>query len=711
MRKSTFPVAQAKNDFVELKGGLDTVTPTLELPPGALRESVNFECALNGGYTRIGGYERFSGKAKPSEQTFTLVPITSFTNTPSVGQTLTGNTSATTGQIIVVTSTYVCVTLVTGVGYATGETVKVVATTIGTVGAHSTVTLSQTLRKQYVNLAADVYRALIAAVPGVGPVRGVFGATFNGAFAMYAIRDENVNNNRSSLYKSSSSGWVQVHGYPATNSYWEVNFRNGSGADIADNTYTTTKILLYRVVLTGGSWAAGTATGKIIYDTSTGAAFSPNQTITVGTTTMTTISSYTQGEGTGTYYFPVGGFFEFDFANFYGQSGTGRIYGCDGVGRAWEFDGTLVVPIDAGTPAIATSPIAVRPSHLKVHQNHLFLGVQSSVLNSGIGYPFKWTSTDGSGEYASGDTVTGFMVLPGSQQTGAMAVYGRNQTKILYGTAMGGSNPFSIIGFGSETGALPFSPQRLERVLVLDDRGVIDLRTAQEFGNFASETLTRNVQDFINLKKGRFIGSMINRSKNQYRLFFNDWTALYLTFDGTTLTGAMPMSFSHHLTSFWSGEDANGAELSFAGDENGYVYQFDRGTSFDGSSIRARLLTNWNTMKSPRVRKTVHGASVELQEGDYAELTFGARLGPEIESHLQDALGSKTSTVETVSVWDAFTWDAFWFDGHAVSPVELDVKGTSERLQYILQSDSDYLDSFTVTGINTRYFQRRGVRG
>lgn len=710
MKSVGFPVAKPENDFVTLKGGLDTVTPTLELPPGALRESVNFECSLNGGYTRIGGYERFDGHAIPSNQTFTLVPIVSFTNVPTVGQTLTGNTSATTGQIIVVTSTYVCVTLVTGVGYATAETVNVGATLIGTVGAASTVTLSQTLRKQYVNLAADVYRALIAAVPGVGPVRGVFGAVFNGVFGVYAFRNVSLTSNRCGFYKASAAGWTSLLG----TLWYEQNFTAGGLTAIADNTAyvtATENTVVLRCVHTGGSWAAGTATGKLIMTVS-GGLFQPNTSYTIGSTTVTMgpdVPGFVQ--------FDKGGTFEFDVANFYGQLGSTRVYGCDGVNRAFEFDGTLVVPIDsAGAHIASTSTAALdtssypRPTHIKAHQNHLFLSVGSSVLNSGIGYPFKWTATDGAGEYASGDLVTGFMILPGSQQTGAMAVYGRNQTKVLYGTALAGNTPFGIISYGSQTGAVPFSPQRLERVLVLDDRGVIDMTTTQQFGNFVSNTITRHVQDFINLKRGRLVGSMLNASKNQYRLFFNDGTGLYLTFDGDKLIGCMPVAFAHQLTSFWSGEDPSGVEVSFAGDANGYVYQFDRGTSFDGSNIRARLVTNWNTMKSPRMRKTVHGSAVELQEGDYAELTFGARLGTEMEAHLQDGLDAKTSTVETVSAWDSFTWDAFWFDGHAVSPVELEIKGTSERMQYILQSDSDYLDSFTVSGINTRYFKRRGLR-
>ena len=44
-------------DNVQLVGGLDQVTPNLSLIPGVVRRALNFECSINGGYTRIAGYE------------------------------------------------------------------------------------------------------------------------------------------------------------------------------------------------------------------------------------------------------------------------------------------------------------------------------------------------------------------------------------------------------------------------------------------------------------------------------------------------------------------------------------------------------------------------------------------------------------------------------------------------------------------------------
>ena len=67
-RLQTIPV---RYDNVQLVGGLDQVTPNLSLIPGVVRRALNFECSINGGYTRIAGYERFDGRARPSDATYT----------------------------------------------------------------------------------------------------------------------------------------------------------------------------------------------------------------------------------------------------------------------------------------------------------------------------------------------------------------------------------------------------------------------------------------------------------------------------------------------------------------------------------------------------------------------------------------------------------------------------------------------------------------
>lgn len=705
MTKKAPQVPPVKYDTIELGGGLDQVTTRLKLKPGFARRMVNYECGIDGFYTRVKGYERYDGRTSPSSVTYKLIPIPHFLNhAPVVGNTLTGIASGSTGEIIAVGSNYLIVAKVLGSGFQQNELTEVAGVVIGKIGPQA-VRLAKRLRKQYVNLAADVYRALIAAVPGSGPVRGVFGAIFYGIFGVYAFRDE-VDGSHSRLYKASSSGWTPIsRGY-------EMSYKNGTNSagppsDGSVMTVGNASKVCQRIITESGSWIAGTATGRVIMD-----GF-----ITVGDGT------YPIGDGT---FIPTayptlipqqpGGQYEFHYANFGGLQTQARIYGCDRTNRAFEFDGIVFAPIAIFpiVPSAFNTFTSVdprdKPEHIHAHQNHLFVAIGSSILHSGIGEPFTFTALAGAGELATGQDVTGFQVLPGSQGSGAMAVMGRNQSKVLYGTALAGPEPFDLVSFQSETGALAGTIQTMDRVYYLDDRGVIDLQTAQNYGNFTAATITRLIQPFIELKRGRASCSTVHRGKGQYRLYFVDGTGLYITLDNGKLKGAAPVSFPHVMVCAWSGEDQGGSEHAFLGTRDGYVYEMERGTSFDGEPIDADLLLNWNHMGTPKQRKALMSAEIEFSEDtDHVELDFGARLGPEVTAHHQDEETEQVSQTELDMQWDHFTWGKFYYDGHIVS-LKVDVKGTSERVQYLLKSSSDYLEAYTLTSIITRYFLRRGVR-
>src|SRR5262245_51684268 len=51
-----------------MQGGLDLATPPIALPAGRVISSSNYEPDI-GGYTSMGGYERFDGHPRPSDVT------------------------------------------------------------------------------------------------------------------------------------------------------------------------------------------------------------------------------------------------------------------------------------------------------------------------------------------------------------------------------------------------------------------------------------------------------------------------------------------------------------------------------------------------------------------------------------------------------------------------------------------------------------------
>ncbi len=672
-------------------GGLDLVTPTLRLQSGALRDGVNFECATSGGYSRIEGYERFDGHASPSAATFGIIQIDAFVNVPAIGLVVTQATSGATGTIIAVytgTAPYIIVTQITGT-FDTTHTLTVPGPI--TVGTATTLTtfLSAQDKAIYRAAAADVYRALIAAVPGSGSILGVVGMVFSGVDNVYAFR-ANVGATAVAIYKKSTSGWTLVPFYNI------VSFTLGGTTEPADGTTLTqggVTATIKRVMSQSGIWASNTAAGQFVITNPAGGNFA------AGAATIGAINVTLSGAETAI-TLAIGGRFEFVKCNFSGQAVTRRIYGCDGVNKCFEFDGDTLAPITTGLTNDA-------PSHIAFHKNYLWVSYASSVLHCGVGTPFRWSSTDGGGEIATGDTVNGMITLPGDQTSAALAVLLHGNTAILYGTD---PDTFNYVALNTGVGARAYSIQNLFDTFVLDDFGVITLRTTLNYGNFAATTLTRNILPFIIQERSLFVASLTNRLKSQYRLFFSDGYGLYCSVVNQQYLGSIPVLFPNPVLCGDEVDLVNGDMASYFGSSNGFVYQLDKGTSFDGSDINAYILPAWDAIRSPLVEKRFRAVMLEVQGEGYATINYGYALDYGNTQTEQPSPVPVNLSLNAIERWDSFTWDEFVWDGTNLIPSYLDATGTGVNIQPAITSGTNYCSAYTVDSIIHSYTPRRGLR-
>lgn len=675
-------------ELIRMAGGLDQITPPLALKPGVLRDAQNFECAPTGGYSRIAGYERYDGRTAPSGASYVICQVTAFTNTPTAGQTLTQTTSGATGVIIALGSNYIVMTKVTGT-FDDSHEVHVGGTSIGTATA-ITVSITSLLAAQYTNLAADQYRADIAAPTGSGAILGVAGLTISGVDYMYCFR-ANAGNTAVDLWKATTGGWSQI---TFKN---EISFTVGAVATPADGATLTqggVTATVRRVMTSSGTYAGGTAAGRFIIDDPAGGNFAAGAATLTGGTTCTLTAVQTA------ITLSVGGKFEFALGNFSGQLGTLRLYGVDGVNRMFEFDGTTLAPITTGiTPD--------QPKHVAVHKNFLFCSVQSSIFYSGVGTPFRWTSTDGGGEIATGDTVTNMIPQPGAQTTGAMTVYGVSNIFTLYGTS---AATWNFVTFTIGAGGADYSARNMSQTYALSNSGVASLTTSLNFGNFESADLTNAIQTFIDNERSKISYSSLNRAKSQYRIFFSDGYGLYITVVNGKLLGCMPVLFANTVYCAWEGTKANGNSVSYFGDTAGMVHQLDMGSSFDGADIDATMTLNWSSMRSPRVLKQYRRGSIEMTGSSYASVLFGYALGYGTSNISQPTQVAYASGFVAAPTWDVFTWDSFTWDGSTLFPTEVDMVGTAENVAITISSTTDYIYPFTVNSAIVHYTMRRGLR-
>jgi len=666
-------------DYYPLGGGLDLLTPAISMPPGKVISSQNYEPEIGGGYKRIKGFERYSGKALPSSKSYWLATV-SLTGAVAVGNTITGATSTATGVVIAIESATVLV-LAAVSGTFVAETITVGGSGVGTVSAVTASSASDpSNHADYNNLAADNWRSQIATITGSGAIRGVW--YYEGSW--YAFRD-NAGATAGNMWKATGSGWTQITFGK------EIQFTGAVGeffaGDIAYGNTSGATGTIVKPMLRTGTWTVAGA-GTLILSGVTGT-FQSGESLKLtnagGAVKVTSSSLCTDITRA------AGGTLDFCNANFTGSTATKKMYGADGVNKAFEFDGTNYIPIRTGMTTDT-------PTHVVEHRNYLFLSFLGSVQYSALGAPYSWTAVLGAGEIATGEYVTGFQVQSGGAAEATLAVYTEGRTYILYGVP--GATNFQLIPSTDDIGAFAFTMQSIGNdSMMLSNRGIQRLKTTLNFGNFEYASVSHLVQPLMTSKRGLQTCSTTLKTRNQYRVFFNDNTAVTVGLTGDKVSGIMPLDYGMPVRCVCTAETSDGAEVTMFGSDDGYVYQDNSGTSFDGEPITAWIRLPFNNLKGPRVRKRYRSAILELVVGGYTELQVTYDLGYGTLDVAQGIAAIDQQLLAAGGYWDSFIWDSFTWDAQAVGNPRVSLDGIEKNISMLFYSSRDQDDTHTLQGI------------
>jgi hypothetical protein len=680
----TMPDVSVRPDVVALSGGLDLVSSSLQAPSGAMRGAINYEPVFGGGVQSLGGIERFSGQPRPSDATYTILPAAVPGIYPPPGATVTGSVSGATARVIVTHSSYIVVTKVIG-AFGASEVLTSPGYGGGTFGsAFAYPAVTPDMDNAWSTLAANVYRADIAAVPGAGPIRGlaILGSS------VYAWRDT-ASGTAMAIYRSTSSGWALVP------MYTELGFTSGAvapaeGALLSKGGVSAT---VKRVVLESGSWSGATAAGRLIVTTPSGGAFTAGA--VTGTATLTLAATLPGALVQSAITLAPGGRVQTDAGNFTASLQTRRLYGCDGVNREFEFDGDVLVPLKTGMNA--------RANAVKVHKNHLFFCFNGSIQCSGIGQPYAWTPIFGAAELGTGDTGVGFVTVAGSESQGALIVLCANSTFVLYGNS---SADWNLIPLSTQRGALPYSVQEFAGVpFAYDTPGFVAFSPTQTFGNYQTDVVSRSVEQVArNLTP---TVSVVNKNLVRYRCFFSDGTALVC---GPSPNGYRwaTLEYGKTITAATSDEIANTMRV-FYGDDTGMVYEADVGRSLDGEPIGCFIKLAALSQGSPVTEKAYRGAWVETK-GQGAFSLSGIAEFDDSDPQVDPSLLSARTLFGSGGIWDQSQWDAAFFDAQQYGRSRFDFEGSGYNVAPIFSSVSATQLPHEIATLTFLYTPRRMAR-
>ena len=368
-----------------------------------------------------------------------------------------------------------------------------------------------------------------------------------------------------------------------------------------------------------------------------------------------------------------GGRYEFVETNFTGSAGDIEVIGVDGSNPAFRFNGTTFTQI-AG-PVAPDQPIHVEVLHSQV----LLLAYRGgSFVYSGVGDPTTFDPVDGGGEIAVGAEITGMQV----QADASCGIFTRDKTMILYGSS---SADFQLRTLALRAGARPWTIQAMGNSIYLDDRGLTRLDRVQQFGNFESATISQKVQPLLLQRLQSTVASMVLRSKNQYRLFFSDTTGLTMTMYGGEIMGFSEFRLSMVPSCAWSGENTDGTELFFVGGQDGYVYQFEKGNSYDGEAYASSFQTGFMSFKSPENKKRWRKLVIEADSVTRVEAQFKCYY-----DYADPNIPMADTLIGAGSKWDLSDWDDALWSGSSTSWADQYIDGVSRNIAVYMRHESDY---------------------
>lgn len=675
-----------ESEYFPFGGGLDLMTPPIALKPGRVFAAKNYEPEISGGYRRMDGFERFDGRQSPTSADYWILSVVA-TGTIVDGSTLTGATSGATCKVLSVVGTDVIAGRLTG-SFTVGENLTS-GGIVGTVAEVEELTGATTASDDadYAFLAANDLREDILVVPGSGQIRGVW--VFNDI--VYAFRD-NAGATAGDMYKSSAGGWVKI----TFNT--EIQFTGAVGQVVAGNTITggtsgaTATVLV--ALLRTGSWTVS-GVGTLVISTPVGT-FQNGEALRVGGVTKVTSSSL----ATAITRAP-GGTMEFCNYNFSGSTSSLKMYGADGVNKAFEFNGTTYVPIRTGQTVDT-------PTHVIGYHNSLWLSYIGTVQYSGLKEPYSWTAVTGAAEIATGDIVTGFMPQPGTNSGPSMAIFTASKTYTLYGSS---SLDFSLVNSIWDIGYSAYTMQTVSNnTYGMTARGIQSLVTTLTYGDFDYASISHEVQTLINQKRGLAIASTSLRTKNQYRVFFSDGTAITVGLTGDKINGILPLDYGIPVRCITTATLSTGEEVTYFGSDDGYVYRDGIGTSFDGEVIESFIRLAFNHSKSPRVRKRYRRGVLEVDVDSYSEVNISYDLGYGTPNTQPAAVSSDRSLNGGGGYWDQFTWEEFFWDSETVVTPSIAIDGTEKNISMLFYSSRAQDQSHTLQGLTLFYSLRRAER-
>lgn len=333
----------------------------------------------------------------------------------------------------------------------------------------------------------------------------------------------------------------------------------------------------------------------------------------------------------------------------------------DGASKPFKFDGSSL-------SSITTAPGDVEDSTFVVeHQDHLFF-----VKNNLVSFTAPLSDTDftvasGGGAISFNDNISGIVSFRNQ-----LVVFTPSSIDIITGTTFA---DFAKQNVTKDIGAV--KEDTIQEIggdiMFLGPDGLRLLSATDRINDFSLGVVSKVIQsemiDFIS--RSTSFASVVIREKSQYRILgynagYTDSSAIgvlgtqFAQQGGESMQWAELRGINAYVAS--SERDETQEIIVFANDD-GYVYQMEDGSSFDGSNIVATFATPFVFINDPQLRKTFYKLNLYTDPQGSFNAKISLKLDFDTEGTVQPPEIEFDNVTGTVSLFGVATYGSGSFGG------------------------------------------------
>lgn len=342
-------------------------------------------------------------------------------------------------------------------------------------------------------------------------------------------------------------------------------------------------------------------------------------------------------------------------------AGTKTLIVVDGASKPFKFDNSTFSSITTATGDVEDSTFVVE------HQDHLFFA-KNNVVN--FTAPFSdtdFTAANGAGNISLKDNITGLVSFRNQ-----LVIFTPKSIDVISGSTI---SDFTKQNVTSDIGAV--KEDTIQEIggdiMFLGPDGLRLFSATDRINDFSLGTVSKPIQTELTnlLARCTNFTSVVIREKSQYRLLgfnssFTDASALGILGTQYASQGGEQMQWSElrGINAYVAASNRDEtAEIVIFANDDGYVYQMEEGTSFDGNDIIATFATPFVYINDPQIRKSFYKLNIYTDPQGSFESVVNLKLDFDNIGVIQPPEISFSNVTGTVSLYGVSSYGSGSFGG------------------------------------------------